>query len=305
MPEAFLRQTGRPSSLKLLSQHLRYISRDGALPLETPEEQEILGRVEIDDLGRDWTFIAVDESRRRSDAPLARAFVLGAPPGSELEATRRASRAFARERFGGTFDYAFVLHDDKPYPHAHLIVRALGRQGERLNLGPAMAQAWREHFAEKLRAEGVAAQATLAWERGQTSLPEPFGLRKMRERHERDGGPCPEVVKHAYSELAQIISDDRVAAAPAQSRAIARRRTTQAQLVQTAELLQQSADPNDRLLGEAVARYAAGLPTPTSRRILLAQKLRQTWEAEVRHSGERQPVPRPTREFKRDLGRDR
>jgi hypothetical protein len=280
MPEAFFRQTGKPTTRKVLSEHLRYISRNGALPLETPEEQFLIGRPEVDDLAQDWTFVALHESRRRSISPLARAFVLAAPPGSDPEATRRAGRAFAHERLGETFDFAFALHIDKPYPHVHLVARALGRKGERLNLGPADAQNWREHFAAKLREQGVEAQATFGSERGRASLHEPFAVRKMREAYERNEAPCPELVKRAYAEAGEIMHQERVAATPAESRVIAKNRAVRENLEQSAALLQQSADPADRMLGEAVARYAANLPTPTSRRVLLAQQLREVWEAE-------------------------
>jgi len=61
-----------------------------------------------------------------------------------------------------------VLHTDEPHPHVHLVVKALGADGNRLNIRRATLRAWRREFARRLREQGVAANATERAVRGET-----------------------------------------------------------------------------------------------------------------------------------------
>lgn len=58
-----------------------------------------------------------------------------------------AVRDFARADFGLRHRYAFVLHTDEVHPHAHLVVKAAGENGARLNLRKERLRAWRSRFA--------------------------------------------------------------------------------------------------------------------------------------------------------------
>lgn len=80
-------------------------------------------------------------------------------------------RTFAREQFGLQHRYALVLHTDQHHPHVHLAVKAVGENGRRLNIRKATLREWRAGFAEHLRAQGVAANATPRAERGQSRSP--------------------------------------------------------------------------------------------------------------------------------------
>lgn len=78
------------------------------------------------------------------------------------------ARAFARENFGARHRYAMALHTHQDHPHVHLVVKAEGRDGLRVHIDKAMLRAWREHFAELMRAQGVPANATPRVARGRT-----------------------------------------------------------------------------------------------------------------------------------------
>lgn len=53
-----------------------------------------------------------------------------------------------------------VLHTDQGHPHVHLVLRTVSEQGTRLNIRTETLRQWRRDFAEALRAQGVAANAT-------------------------------------------------------------------------------------------------------------------------------------------------
>ena len=59
-----------------------------------------------------------------------------------------------------------VLHTDEPHPHVHLVVKALGEDGRRLNIRKETLRTWRREFARHLREEGVVANATDRASRG-------------------------------------------------------------------------------------------------------------------------------------------
>lgn len=103
------------------------------------------------------------------------------PPGTPPKALLAAVRHFADMEWGGRHRYAMVLHTDADHPHVHVVVKAMSELGERLNPDPAMLREWRAAFAERLRAHGVAANATDRAVRG-SSTPRKHDGRYWAER---------------------------------------------------------------------------------------------------------------------------
>jgi len=100
------------------------------------------------------------------------------PPGLVLKAVRK----LARDQFGSTYRHALVLHTDESHPHVHVVVKAVGEQGERLNIRKATLRDWRRDFAANLRELGVAANATERAVRGNTKSPIPDGIYRANLR---------------------------------------------------------------------------------------------------------------------------
>ena len=92
--------------------------------------------------------------------------VLSMPAPTPPEKVLAAARTFAREKFALKHRYALVLHTDQKHPHVHMIVKAESNDGPRLHIDKAMLRAWREDFAERMREQGVAANATPSVYRG-------------------------------------------------------------------------------------------------------------------------------------------
>jgi type IV secretory pathway VirD2 relaxase len=117
--------------------------------------------------------------------------VLSMPESTDPEAVRE----FAQTTFGKNHEYVFVLYTDEPHPHCYVTVKLLGFNGKRLNPRKADLQQ-REGFAEKLREQGVNAEATPRISRGVVKKAEPSVIRHI-ERGDKTHKPRIAKVKAA------------------------------------------------------------------------------------------------------------
>lgn len=273
-PEVMVKVTGRTRDAAHLAAHLSYITRNGELVAEDRDGLEIRGRREVLELAGDWAAMQRADSRRRANTPFSHAVMLSMPAGTDPLVVRDAGRAFAAGAFGDRFDYLLVLHTDTPRPHVHLAVRSLGAGGERLNPKKADLEAWRELFAQALRDRGVAAEATPRRARGVTRKPDRTPIRKLRDRAEAGRGPPGRVERAAYQDAAQAAFGGDRAARPWEEQTARRQREVRGLYEAQARLLQRSADPEDRRLGDAVIAFVRDMPAPDTRRLALARALR-------------------------------
>jgi hypothetical protein len=167
-PEVMVKVSGGGASSKAVRAHLSYIGRQGKLDLETDDGERLAGKgaergpVDGWDL-EDEAIAAVlpyqGKSGRRP-GKLVHNLILSMPAGTPAERLHAAAKNFAREQFALKNRYAMVLHTDRDYPHVHLVVKAMGESGERLNIRKATLRLWRSESARHLREHGVDANAT-------------------------------------------------------------------------------------------------------------------------------------------------
>lgn len=166
VPEVMVKISGGGKGMRQINAHLSYISRNGRIALEDQEGTTTGDRREL---------VALSESWQNGgfpipiDGPVREAFniVLSMPEGTDEVALLRAARDFAAKTFAN-HQYAMALHtfdtdpDPMParHPHVHLVVKARGLDGARLNPRRADLQAWRETFARALGEHGIEAVAT-------------------------------------------------------------------------------------------------------------------------------------------------
>jgi hypothetical protein len=180
-PEVMVKVTGGGRGMAAIKAHMSYISRKGELALENQDGLKLQGREELALLAEEWKYgggLIPEVSHRRE----ALHVMFSMPPGADAQAVYNASRAFAREEFAA-HKCAMVLHDpstdpDSHRPHVHMIVRAQGRDGQRLQPKKADLARWRQEFADRLMERGVAASATRRQTRGVVQ-----GARKLRDYH--------------------------------------------------------------------------------------------------------------------------
>jgi type IV secretory pathway VirD2 relaxase len=274
-PEVMVKVTGRARGEGHLAAHLQYITRRGELEAEDRDGALMVGRGEVGELATDWEAMADLDQRRTARTPTSLSIVLSMPASTDPIALRDAARDFAGRTFGEAHDYVFVLHTDAGHPHVHLTVRALGDHGQRLNPKKADLDSWRQAFAEALRDRGVEAEATPRRARGVVRKAEKTPVRKLQERLAASDGGMPFVTAQAYRDAAPTAVGAETANPPWET-AIARRQARiRALYLSQARLLAASAEPEDRALARAVARFVAEMPPVETQRLALARRLRE------------------------------
>lgn len=276
---------GAAHEVPALRRHLDYISRRGALELEDQDGFRLKGRHALAELAQDWEAAAQLDSRRRDAKPLSRSMVFTMPPGVDPQALEGAVRATAQERLAEKFDYVWIRHDDTRHPHAHLIVRALGRAGERFTPRLGDPDLFRQTFAAALRERGVLAEATRRYVRGVTRLPETLVLRKMRETYERGQAAAPRTLRSAYLEAAEAAFQGAAPLRPWEAQITKTQALLRGLLLKEARRLSRSTKDDERRLGQDLARFVDDMPAPDTRRLALARGLRNLNQVLLDRSG--------------------
>jgi hypothetical protein len=204
-PEVMVKVTGGSGSPSGVMASLRYVGREGTLPIETDTGEAILNKDQRSELVKSWNLDLVrgryrrlgdrdlDDVQRRRPSRVAYNIVLGMPAPTPPKAVLNAARQFAREHFAATHRYAMVLHTDQAHPHVHLVVKAEDEHGRRLRIDKAKLRAWREQFAEALRDQGIEANASSRFERGRPGR----RLNTKTLRASRAGSPGPGGARYA------------------------------------------------------------------------------------------------------------
>jgi hypothetical protein len=176
--------------LAAVGRHLAYLNRKGDLEIETDDGQRLAGKDAGRELLADWD-LSLDELRRTADlgprprrAPpkLVHKLMFSMPAGTPPDKVLTAVKNFAREQFALKHRYGMVLHTDEPHPHVHMVVKAMGEDGTRLNIRKATLREWRQEFARHLRELGVAANATERAVRGAMRPQKTDGIYRAAER---------------------------------------------------------------------------------------------------------------------------
>ena len=185
-----LNQGGR--GLGSAARHFQYLDRDGELLIETDDGEPFKGKGASKALIDDWDLkldaerpsTADHKPREMGKQPkLVHKMIFSMPAGTPPEKVLAAVKDFAREEFGAKHRYAMVLHTDEPHPHVHMVVKAMGDDGRRLNIRKATLREWRREFARHLREHGVAANATERAVRGVTKPQKRDGIYRAERRH--------------------------------------------------------------------------------------------------------------------------
>ena len=186
-----LNQGGR--GLGSVARHLKYLDRDGELPIETDDGDPLKGKGVSKALLDDWDLeldakrppTADHKPRQMGKQPkLVHKMIFSMPAGTSPDKVLAAVKDFAREEFGAKHRYAMVLHTDEPHPHVHVVVKAMGYDGARLNIRKATLREWRRQFAQHLREHGVAANATERAARGVTKPQKQDGIYRAERRRD-------------------------------------------------------------------------------------------------------------------------
>jgi hypothetical protein len=193
-PEVMVKMLNRGGQgLGAVARHFKYLDRDGELAIETDQGERLKGEGAPGALIDDWDLeleakrpTTADLKPRQKGKPpkLVHKILFSMPAGTPPDKVLAAAKNFAREEFGAKRRYAMVLHTDEPHPHVHMVVKARGYDGKRLNIRRATLREWRWEFARHLQAQGVAANATERAVRGNSRSWKLDGIYRAEQRGE-------------------------------------------------------------------------------------------------------------------------
>jgi type IV secretion system T-DNA border endonuclease VirD2 len=163
-PEVLVKVSGTGRNPGQILAHMTYITRNGKVEAESERGEKIEGLAEVKEVFAEWGFDTSKASTRNRAQTVN--IVLSMPEGTDPEAVRNASREFANEQFGENHQYLMALHTDTKQPHVHLSVKAQGFDMTWLKRSKADLQQWRDGFAQKMRDQGIEAEATPRRARG-------------------------------------------------------------------------------------------------------------------------------------------
>jgi hypothetical protein len=278
-PEVMVKVLNRGGqSLGAVARHFDYLSRKGELEIETDEGERLKGTGAEAELLDDWD-LDLDEERRTADLKpcgmrnppkLVQKLVFSMPAGTSPQKVLSAVKNFAREELGVKHRFAMVLHTDEPHPHVHLVVKAMGADGKRLNIRRATLRDWRGEFARHLRAEGVAANATPRQVRGEVKSPKTDGVYRAALR----GASTQQ--REREEVVARELAGGQVKAEPSKSRLLETRREVVRGWNAVADNLVIQGDVE---LALAVRRFVDRMPPPRTEKEVLARQLSEQSKA--------------------------
>jgi len=265
--EVMVKVTGGAKSSRSALAHLDYISRKGELTIETDMGHR-LTRAEHRTFLNTW-HLELTAGQYRRTAPgrpparrvkLTHNIVLSMPHPTPPDRVLAAARSFARTNFP-LHRYAMVMHTDQKHPHVHLVVKAENELSKRLRIDKAMLQAWREHFAQLMRDQEIAANATRRFLRGQTKRKNADKLLRAQRR-----GRSRVMLERVKSVIVDLY-DGKDMTDPARAKLVQTRKTLVEQWITAADILDKQGETT---LAREVRRFAKHLPQVLTDRERLA-----------------------------------
>jgi type IV secretion system T-DNA border endonuclease VirD2 len=295
-PEVVVKVSGSGKSRAHSLAHLTYITRNGKLQAENERGEKIEGLEAVKEVFKEWGFQTPGDSERRRAQTVN--IVLSMPKGTEARAVLEAARGFAKDAFGDNHQYLLALHDDTDHPHVHLAVKAQGFDLTWLKRTKADLQDWRDSFAEKLRDQGVEAEATPRRARGVVQKPQTQAIRHLvQEKRSR-------VLKAKVDEaIRDLTAPEKAMPRPWEVAIRDRQREVRKAYVEVANDLAKARDETSRSAASQLQAFLKSLPPLETERHRLRRELVPLLEGQGRPTEQHRSKSTPAPE--RDPPRDR
>lgn len=293
--EVMVKISGGGKNMKHIKAHMDYISRNGDVEIEDENGDIHQGMEAVRDVRDSWAKGKIGipyEGEKRKEAFN---IVLSMPPGTDRQAVKDAAREFAKEQFGN-HQYVFAAHDDEKHPHVHLAVKAVGHDGIRLNPRKGDLQFWREQFAEKLRDQGIEANATPRRARGIVQKAEKQAVRHIDAEFEQGKRKEPARVTKAQKRDAEAeAATGKKRTHPAQDKISVARKDTQKAYGQIARALV-TGEAEDKQIALDIVQLVKTMPPVVTKHEALVQSLRSAGGKSPEREPERQKPTTPEKE---------
>lgn len=261
-PQVMVKVVSRTHTATQLKRHLDYISREGALELES-EYGPLQAKEEVAAVRESWmkhikSQDAVHDNRR---AAVSVNLMLSMPNGTDRTQFKQAMRDFVDAEFEGRYETLTAFHDDTDKPHAHIAVLSRDYAGKSLNADRDRLDQWRDRFAVCLRDRGIDADATPRHARGVYMK----GLHKTDYHRNKEGG----MSRTRHNGLSLAFADEKEGRDPPQStwrKAIQEKcEAVRETYEHAARDLKQSANPKERAIGERLEQFNRSMKPPRTR----------------------------------------
>ena len=282
VPQAIVKVTGFGRGARGVADALAYISREGELPLEKDSGELIQGLKEQKELVKEWSIDFDGQKKSRNSAQI----VFSMPPGSDIEALRRAVRATGAKAFPDN-EWVFGIHaHDTPHPHAHMSVKMRGREnGQKLQLRKADLRELRQLFAEAAREQGVELAASSRAARGVGRKGIGQAISRLKKK-----GIRPEVEKQTFEEALRELVKGDWQEKPWEKAMAERNKLERETYRQEAAALRQKAEKQtneterERMWKDAriLEYFSQSMPRPKTKRQALKERMWQQVEKERR-----------------------
>lgn len=261
-PEVMVKVTGRQHGGSHVAANFAYISRlgygdDKELQLLTSEGEQLTDWKQMKALANEWQDWELSDRARRKGAT-SLSLVLSMPERTDPSLVYAAVKEFAETEMGDR-RWVMALHNDTGSPHVHLTVARRDLDGRRFHPDKEDLFRYRQVFAEKLRSQGVEANATPRKARGIVHKAERVGVYHIRKR-----GKMPQVEQRRVQEITQAINVGEKSSKKDPDIVAARRQVLEAYQRGVGEL-SASSDEMDRKLALEVAKFCQSMPAPISR----------------------------------------
>ena len=265
-PEVLVKVSGSGKNREHSLAHLTYITRNGKLKAENERGERIEGLAAVKEVFVEWGFQTPGDSERKRAQTVN--IVLSMPAGTEPAAVWNAARAFAKTAFSHNYQYLLALHDDTDHPHVHLAVKAQGFDLTWLQRTKADLQEWRDSFAEKLRDQGVEAEATPRRARGVVRKPQTQAMRHLVQ--EKRSTVFKAKVEEAIRDLA---APEKAPPRPWEVAIRERQRQVRRAYVEVAQDLAKAPDETSRGAATQLEQFLKSLPPLETERHRLRREL--------------------------------
>jgi type IV secretion system T-DNA border endonuclease VirD2 len=268
-PEVMVKVSGGGKTVQHVRAHMDYITRNGKLQAITDQGDIVNSRDDVKELIEDWD---LDISKGQGKYRQAFNIVLSMPAGTDSQKVLAGAQNFVREKFWGKHQYMMVLHTPEtdphekapPHPHVHLVVKAEDFNGKRLHIRKATLEEWRQFFAEKMREQGVEANATPRDLRGKTRKAKTAGIHYTEKRGKSI------FLKKKIEEVTREMMTGAEAPKPWEEKIAAKRKKVVQALLGAATEMKREGDP---VLGDALERFAKDMPKLETERHAMKREL--------------------------------
>jgi hypothetical protein len=208
-PEVMVKISGGGKNMGAISAHFDYISRNGKVEIEDENGHVHKGVEEVKEAKDSWEKGRIGIPKEGGKRKEAFNIILSMPEGTDRDKVKKAAREFAKAEFSD-HQYVFASHEDEKHPHVHLSVKAVDKDGIRLNPRKADLQAWRESFALSLREQGIAANATPRRARGVVRKAKKQKVEQIDKSFEKGERKAPAKVTLNKDKLAEKEVRDKI-----------------------------------------------------------------------------------------------